>query len=459
MKLIKSKKASENYLSKIVKIDTFRKHNDPEVNKLKCCTIDGFNIITGIDSEPGLYVYFPGLSQINNDFLSYANLYRHKELNKDPEQSGMFEDNGRVKSIRLRGELSEGFIIPVVVLQNYVLSVTNKELNDVTEGTEFDAIEHDGKEFWISKKYMPKHTQQQGSGVGGKQSKKVPKGLDKVIDSQFRFHYDTTLIKKCPFVLNPESLIQISSKIHGTSGISAHVLCRREETLKERVLRFLRIDRTEKTQYDYLYSSRTVIKNKYYNANVKDGFYGVDVWAEADKLVRPHLEKGQTAYYEIVGFLPNGGYIQKNYDYGCVAPKDNETYTPEKHFKVRIYRVTYTNVDGKVLEYSTHQVQQWCEKNGLIPVEEYYYGKAKDLYPDIDPAEHWNENFLDRLANDGTFNMEKNSPECKNKVPHEGVVIKIEDGMSRAFKLKCFKFLNKEQEALDKGEENIEDEA
>lgn len=455
MKLIKSKKASENYLSKIVKIDTFRKHNDPEVTKLKCTTIDGFNIITGIDSEPGLYVYFPGLSQINSDFLSYANLYRHKELNKDPEQSGMFEDNGRVKSIRLRGELSEGFIIPIVVLQNYVLSVTNKELNDAAEGTEFDAVEHDGKEFWISKKYLPKHTQQQGSGVGGKQSTKVPKGLNKVIDTQFRFHYDTVLIKKAPYVLNPESLIQISSKIHGTSGISAYVLCRREETLKEKILRFLRIDRTEKTQYDYLYSSRTVIKNKYYNANVKDGFYGVDVWAEADKLVRPYLEKGQTAYYEIVGFLPNGGYIQKNYDYGCVAPRDNETYTPEKHFKVRIYRVTYTNVDGKVLEYSTHQVQQWCEKNGLIPVEEYYYGKAKDLYPDIDPAEHWNENFLDRLANESAFNMEKNSPVCKNKVPHEGLVIKIEDGMSRAFKLKCFKFIS----GVDMTEEvNIEDE-
>lgn len=80
MKLIKSKKASENYLSKIVKIDTFRKHNDPEVNKLKCCTIDGFNMITGIESEPGLYVYFPALSQINNDFLSYANLYKHKGM-------------------------------------------------------------------------------------------------------------------------------------------------------------------------------------------------------------------------------------------------------------------------------------------------------------------------------------------------------------------------------------------
>ena len=458
MKLIQSKKASINYLSKIVNITEFRTH--PNAEKLKCCIVDGFNIITGINSEPGLYVYFPGLSQINSDFLSYANLYRHKELNKDPEQSGMFEDNGRVKSIRLRGELSEGFILPIVVLQNYVLSVTNKELDNVTEGIEFDSVEHDGKEFWISKKYIPKYTRTQGSGSGNNnQSKKVSKKLNKVIDTQFRFHYDTVILKKAPYVLNPEAIIQISSKIHGTSGISAHVICRREETLKEKILRFLRINTEEKTQYDYLYSSRTIIKNKYYNENVSGGYYGVDVWAEADKVVRPHLERGQTAYYEIVGFLPNGKYIQKNYDYGCVAPRENETYTPEKHFKVRIYRVTYTNVDGKVLEYTTHQVQQWCEKNGLVPVEEYYYGKAKDLYPDIDPSEHWNENFLNQLANDKAFNMEKSSPECKNKVPHEGIVIKIEDGMSRAFKLKCFAFLNKEQAALDKGEENIEDEA
>lgn len=456
MKLIKSKKASENYLSKIVKIDTFRKHNDPAVERLKCCTIDGFNMITGIDSEPGLYVYFPALSQINSDFLSYANLYKHKELNKDPEQSGMFEDNGRVKAIKLRGEISEGFIIPIVVLQNYILSVTNKELDNVTEGTEFDAVEHDGKEFWISKKYLPKYTHQQGSNSRSKQSKKVPQGLDKVIDTQFRFHYDTVIIKKVPYVITPESLIHISAKIHGTSGISAYVLCKQELNWKQKIAKWL--TKEEFNKYDYLYSSRTVIKNKYYNANVNSGYYGVDVWAEADKIVRPHLEKGQTAYYEIVGFLPNGSYIQKNYDYGCVPPKEGEIYTLEKHFKVRIYRITYTNIDGKVLEYSTQQVRQWCEKNGLIPVEEYYYGKAKDLYPDINPSEHWNENFLDKLSNEVCFNMEQNSPDCENKVPHEGIVIKIEDGIPRAFKLKCFAFLNKEQQSLDKGEENIEDE-
>ena len=455
MKLVQSKKASINYLSKIVNITSFRPHLNAE--KLKCCTIDGFNIITGIGSEPGLYVYFPALSQINSDFLSYANLYRHKELNKDPEQSGMFEDNGRVKAIKLRGELSEGFILPLIVLENYIVSVTNKELSDVKEGTEFDTVEHEGKEFWISKKYLPKRTQGHGQSAGGRQSKKVPKGIDKVIDTQFRFHYDTTLIKKCPFVLNPESLIQLSYKVHGTSGISAHVLCRQELNWKQKIARWLTGE--EFNKYDYLYSSRTVIKNKYYNKNVGGGFYGVDVWAEADKIVRPCLAKGQTAYYEILGFLPNGGYIQKGYDYGCVPPRDNETYTPEKHFKVRIYRVTETNVDGKVLEYTTHQVQQWCERVGLIPVEECFYGKAKDLYPDIDTAQHWNENFIERLANDANFYMEKNSPHCNNKVPHEGLVIKIEDGLSHAFKLKCFRFINKEQELLDKGENNIEDEA
>lgn len=53
--------------------------------------------------------------------------------------------------------------------------------------------------------------------------------------------------------------------------------------------------------------------------------------------------------------------------------------------------------------------------------------------------------------------MEKNSPDCVNKVPHEGLVIKKDDMIARAWKLKCFAFLNKEQKELDAGEENIED--
>lgn len=456
MKLIKSKNANENYLSKIVKIDSFRKHNDPEVQRLKCCTVDGFNIITGIDSEPGLYVYFPVLSQINNEFLSYANLYRHKELNKDPEQSGMFGDNGRVKAIKLRGEISEGFILPITVFENYIVSVTNQELKYVEEGTEFDAVEHEGKEFWVSKKYVAKRQYSQSLGTSSaKPRHKVPKRLDRIREDQFRFHYTTSLIKKCPYVINPNSLIQMSYKIHGTSGISAYVLCHQPLTWKQKIAKWLTGESFDK--YDYIYSSRTVIKNKFYNPQVGSGYYSEDIWAEADKIVRPCLTKGQTAYYEIVGFLPNGKYIQPGYDYGCIPPKPGETFTHERHFKVRIYRITMTNVDGKVVEYTPLQVQQWCNKVGLTPVEECYFGKAKDLYPDLDTFNHWNENFIERLSNDKRFFMELDSPHCKNKVPHEGLVIKPLDRLGSALKLKTFRFLDKEGRLADLGKVDIED--
>ena len=455
MKLIVGPKANVNYLAKVVKIEHFKPHTDPEVTRLKCCVVDGFNIICGIDSNPGLYVYFPTACCLNPDFLRFANLYRNKELNNDPEQSGMFEENGRVKAIRLRGELSEGFILPATILENYIVSVTNISC-EIKEGTEFDCVEHDGKIFWINKKYIPKNTRIPGL-PGRKQGEgKQPKGLDKIIENQFRFHYTTTLIKKCPHVIKPNDIISITEKVHGTSGISAYVLCKRPLTWKQKIAKWL--TKEEFNIYDYLYASRTVIKNKYYNKNVSTGFYGVDVWASADAIVRPWLRKGMTIYYEIVGFLANGGYIQKGYDYGCIPPKEGDVYQHGVHFKVLVYRITETNIDGNVHEFSALEVQQWCKNAGLTPVNQYYYGYAADLYNDLDVSEYWNENFLHRLANDPIFFMEMDSPTCNNKVPHEGLVIKVENMKSEAFKLKCFKFLDKEGKALDKGEANIEDE-
>ena len=189
MKLIKSKNANVNYLAKVVRIENFKPHTDPEVTRLKCCVIDGFNIICGIDSKPGLYIYFPTACCINPDFLRYANLYKHKELNNDPEQSGMFDDNGRVKAIRLRGELSEGFILPAIMFENYIVSVTNVNY-EAEEGIEFDAVEHEGKTFWVNKKYIPKNTRTPGTPGSKGPRGKQPKGLDRLIENQFRFHYD-----------------------------------------------------------------------------------------------------------------------------------------------------------------------------------------------------------------------------------------------------------------------------
>ena len=458
MKLQISKNANVNYLSKVVDIKDFIKHPDPKVERIKCAVVDGFIITVGIDSEPGLYIYFPVLSQINPQLLQYLNLYRNKEKNKDSEKTGYFEDKGIVKAINLRGVKSEGFLMPVSDLQNFVVDVVNVALDDLIPNTEFDEVEHNGKSFWISKKYVAPIQRTPGAPGSSKERKKQ-KGLDKIIDEQFHFHYDTTLIKKCPHVIKPNDIIHISSKWHGTSGISAYVLCHKQLNWKEKIAKWLTGNPFD--IYDYVYSSRTVIKNRYYNKAVTDGFYGCDVWKYADDYIKPYLIKGMTIYYEIVGYLPNGGWIQKNYDYGCEPPTVFENgqvqYIQGKHFKVLVYRITLTNVDGHVHEFSAHEVQTWCRTRNLLCALEYYYGYACDLYSDIPRDENWSDNFLQRLANDKGFNMEQNSPECNNKVPHEGLVIKIENMKSEAFKLKCFKFLGLEQDAALAGETNIED--
>lgn len=462
MKLTQSKKASINYLSKIVKINSFGKHPNPEVLKLKCATVDGYTIIVGIDEQPGLFVYFPTNSTINPALLRYANLYRHTELNDNPEKSGFFGDNGRVTAIKLKGLVSEGFLLPYEVFNSFLISSTNVGLDKVEENTEFDTVEHNGKEFWISKKFIV--TRNNSTSLGSQPNKRGQKKLklfDKIIENQFRFHYDTALLKKSPWVIQPDSLISITEKIHGTSGISAYIPCKRPTTLLERI--GLLIEgygwKTFTPVWDYIYASRSVIKNQYINKAVKLGYYGVDVWKYADDVVKPYLQKGMTMYYEIVGFLPNGNYIQKNYDYGCVPPAEGEIYTHEKHFKVRIYRITMTYVDGFVHEFSAREVQQFCKQVGLTPVTQLYYGYAKNLYPKMRSTTNFSKNFMSKLAEDTNFYMEMNSPSCSNKVPNEGVVIKVEDMIPHAWKLKCFAFLNKEQKELDKGEENIEDNA
>lgn len=480
MQLTQSPKFNRNYAAKIIEIKDFVKHPNPKCERLKCCTVDGYSIAVSIDTNPGTYVYFPIECAIDNQFLAANNLFRDKEKNQDKDKAGFFEDNCRVKIIKLQGYPSEGFIIPITSLYTWLTYIgkSQKVINKLTPGIEFDSV--DG--IIVCRKYVPKVTLTPGQPKEGGKITKKQKGVNKVIDTQFRFHYDTTLIKKCPNVIHPDDIISITAKVHGTSGISAYVLCARDISratkvstwinnhIMNPVLKFLRLgsNHTEilAQDYDYLWSSRSVVKNPYYNTTVNGGFYGVDVWKYADDVVRPHLQKGMTAYYEIIGYLPNGGAIQKlggkAFDYGFEPPCIQSDYAPYKYgknFGIQIYRLTYTNPDGRVFEFSARQVQQWCNKEGLKPVEECYYGYAKDLYPDLNVSEHWNENFLQRLASDKRFFMECESPTCNNKVPHEGLVIKIENSLSEAYKLKCIKFLEGESKSLDKGEVDIESES
>lgn len=220
MNLSKSKNANVNYLAQIVDIKEFTKHINPKVERLKVAHVQGYDIIVGIDEQPGKYVYFPTNSVINPNLLSFANLYRHGELNADPEKTGFFEDNGRVKAIRLQNQVSEGFLLPFETLQAFVVSSVNVELkeSDCPDGLEFDQAEHGNKFFWINRKYVIKNTQRNVGNPGERKARKRNnriKRLDTVIEDQFRFHYDTVFLRKNPYVVSPNDLISITSKWHG----------------------------------------------------------------------------------------------------------------------------------------------------------------------------------------------------------------------------------------------------
>ena len=461
MKLIKSKKANVNYLAQVVDINNFDPH--PNADKMKLAHVQGYTICVGLSDEIGKYIYFPTNSEINPNILRALSLYRHADKNADVNKTGFFNDNGRVTAIRLRGVVSEGFLLPISGFIQFLQDEFNLTFDEseFVSGTEFDTFSYEGKEFWVNKKYIVYRNGGHSLKSDHNRRNNKLKYFDRVDETQFSFHYDTLKAQKEPWCVNPNDIISITSKIHGTSHISAHVLCYRKMNLFRRIsnlfmgLPWSNVHRT----YDYLYSSRSVIKNRYINKTASDGYYGVDVWKYAHEIIKPHLTRGMTIYAEIVGFTPDGKYIQKGYDYGCIQP-DGTEYIHEKHYKVRVYRITQVNVDGVRHEYSAREVQQYCKNVGLVPVEEFYYGYAKDLYPEIKDLElsEWQKEFWQKLANEKQFYMEMDSPICNNKVPHEGIVIKVENMAPKAWKLKTFAFNDKEQKQLDASESNIEDE-
>lgn len=139
--LTKSNNHNSNYLASVVKIETFLRH--PNADKLKIASIYGNNVITGLTAkENDLYIYFPLESTISKEFLKYSNSFRDSQYNTDVLKKGMFEINGRVKAIRLRGEKSEGYIVPAKEVEDFCKNVLGKEFSfsEKHVGVDFDSI-------------------------------------------------------------------------------------------------------------------------------------------------------------------------------------------------------------------------------------------------------------------------------------------------------------------------------
>ena len=463
MKLSISKNANPNYLAKIVKISDFKPH--PNADGLKLATVDGCVISTSIDTQPGIFIYFPLECQIAQSYLEANNMFREKTLNEDKEKTGFFEENRRVRCIKLRGLTSEGLIMPISSLYpsfSREMNILNENCNDYI-GVEFDTI--DDKLF--VKKYIPKNLRTPGT-PGLRNRNKEKKYEELIIEDQFRFHINTEQLKGNIDKVNLDDVIQITHKFHGTSGIFCNLLVKRRLSWYQKIMKLFGAD-VVNTEYKKFCSSRKVIKDPVLNKGLQQGYYNIDIWNLALDVLKPYLDSGMTIYAEIVGYLPNGTMIQKDYTYGCEYKPEVYEYskmTPQQMydknlFKIYIYRITYTNIDGKVFEMSARNLQQYCKEKGLVSVIEDYYGTV-DQFLDcngvksIDLAfsgRDWKDLFIELLS---SKYLEKPCIYNNKTVPAEGIVLRIDKPKFEAYKLKSLAFYSRETALLDKGEIDIE---
>lgn len=415
-----------NYYAKVVKINELIPHSN--ANKMQIAVIDNLNIITGLDTKLGdVVVMFPIECAINKDFLSKNNLFSHKEFNQDITKVGYFDNNGRVRAVKLRGIPSEGFIIPI----EFVMEFCKDKFDESNVGMEFDYVNN----VKMCEKYIPLSLLQEEE----EEIKKKPffvrlfnkyMGIrnNRIVEGQFKFSQDVSHLEKNINMFSEDDIITISYKMHGSNGCYSRLLCKKEFS-------WFSLFRKESTYYDNIFASRKVIKNGTFSnyKNVNE----FDKWVRIGRKYAYALENGITLYGELVGYDGNK-FIQEDYDYSC--------YVGECEFYV--FRITSTNKNNKVYNFSHDEMKSYCEKYELPMVPIFYNGRICDLikFKSLD----WRKEFLAYLKEQY---LEKDCFMCKNKVPAEGIVVRRNDIFGRVyecFKYKSFRFKEKESKELDK---------
>jgi len=424
------KENSKNYACTVVEIGEVFDIEGADL--IKRVVVLGNNVVVSKDVLPGQkMLYFVSGTKLSAEYCKLNNLYDKSEENIDPEKRGFISyRQRRIKAIKLRGIISDGMLMPLNSLQKIGVGII------LNTGDEFTDI---GEVSLCEKYIVPvKNTNTQNKQ---KQSEK----RSRLVDKQFYLHNDTENLRRNINKISPEDIVGIHYKKHGTSVVVGNVLAIKELSWFEKLLKKFGVDVVE-TEYDIIYSSRKVIKNGYLQNQQTNSFYTTDIWGDVAKEIGDKIPKNYTLYGEILGYTSDGAVIQKDYDYGC---------TGAQH-KFYVYRMTIVNPDGNVIELTDKQIEDFCEKNGLLYKDTFiYYGKAKDLYPELSVDNHWHENFLSILERD--YN-EKTCYMCSNKVPEEGIILRRENSeYYEAYKLKSKAFLLKESDLQEKEEVNIED--
>lgn len=428
------------YKAYVTTLKNVRPHSNADRLQLADCF--GNTVCVGLEYKEGdVGVYFPVDGQLSEEFCKVHDLVRRKDENGNAAGGYLDPKKRNITAIKLRGEKSDGLFMPISCL-DYCFDVAVAE-DVLNVGDTIDIV----NSHLICEKYIPKKNHKSHSGGGAVKAKKskVP------VAPTFFEHADTEQLVYNLADFKPGDYVDISLKMHGTSQRTGYLKIFQgyKRSFWDKLLRR---EGTPIYDWGYVSGTRRVVLDTF-----DGGFYGSNAFREPHaKKFEGKLWKGETVYYEVVGFTDTGAPIMGScgneklgkdfvkqygketvFSYGCepdgckfynkaaedLATKLNE-HAEEKilpQSDIYVYRMTMTNEDGNVVEYTPDFMRYRCELMGVKYVPSLWGGfipqnPASKDDPTITAGE-WIQNKAE-LYYDGP------DPVGKTHV-REGVVVRI----------------------------------
>jgi len=424
------------YYGYVTRIRNIRKH--PNADRLLLGDCFGNQVVVGLDTkDEQLGVYFPTDGQLSEEFLKANNLLSVIDPTTGERSGGFFDSSGRVRTQRFRKERSDGFFI-----QLNCLDFTGIDTSQLIEGTTFN----DMNGVHICNKYVSQATRKKSYNYESSKKKHVRCPL-------FHEHLDTEQLAYNLEQFKHGDYVVITEKLHGTSQRSGHTMITTMEDWKQAVNRLLHYNVFKPTvEWKYVCGSRRVVLPD--TLEQPDGWFGADgslMRARAHQQFVNKLHKGETVYYEIVGYTPDNKLISNECSNDKLQDKDfSKKYGKTTKFtygctpgqsRLYVYRVTMVNPDGIETDLSWNDVVMRCQQLGV------------DHVPVLDTGIVLNtEEFLKHVEHLITRESTIDSSHIM-----EGAVIRRDGSTWKAYKHKSFEFKVIEGIIKDSGAVDMEE--
>ena len=387
------------YKAYVTTLKNVRKH--PNADKLLLADCFGNTVCVSLDYTEGMVgVYFPTDGKLSEEFCAQHNLVRKKDENGVNIGGYLDPEKRNITAIKLRGEKSDGLFMPISCLDYCFDTAVAEDVLNV--GDTIDVV----NSHLICEKYIPKKANRTSAGGAGTRAHRRAK---RSIAPTFFEHADTEQLAYNLAAFKPGDLVEITLKMHGTSQRTGYlkVFKGMKRTFWDKIFRR---EGTEIYDWDYVSGTRRTVLDDF-----EGGFYGSNAFREIHaKQFEGKLRKGETVYYEVVGFTDTGAGIMgagnneklgkdfvKQYgketifSYGCYPTGCKEVETDSStvmagdkmvekttYFEIveapqsdmYVYRMTSTNEDGEVVEYTPDFMRYRCEQMGVKCVPVFWTG-------------------------------------------------------------------------------------